>query len=124
MKTPVMNGNTQNGSGSETRSNRKVLENSGNGIATLRNTSETTQNTDDPTTDVAFLTKEVERLESELEAAGKREAKLEARTDKLLEMLAVEQEKTRLLMLPKPESEPENVSELAGVLPPEAVMSR
>ena len=41
------------------------------------------------------------------ETAGKSEAKLEARTDKLIEMLAIEQEQTRLLMLPKPQPEPE-----------------
>ena len=55
---------------------------------------------------------EVERLKQELEAAGKREAKLleretklEAREGKLLDMLAMEQEKTKLLMLPQGEPE-------------------
>ena len=84
----------------------------GSANGTSRTHSEISGNTDAGTGDVRFLQSEVERLKAELEAAGKREAKrlereerLEARAEKLLDMLAVEQEKTKMLMLPqgKPE---------------------
>ena len=106
-KPPVPNGNGGNGTGSETGNYRKLLETAGSQNGNDRKVSETAQNGDESTVDVAFLHSEVARLESELETAGKREATLEARTDKLISMLAIEQEQTRLLMLPKPEPEPE-----------------
>ena len=83
-------------------------------LETIGKSSETTGNGDESTFDVAFLHSEVARLESELETAGKREATLEARTDKLIEMLAIEQEQTRLLMLPKPQLEPEQKPKKRG----------
>ena len=106
-KPPEPNGNAGNGIGSETGNHRKLLETVGSQNGSHRNGLETAGNADNDTADVAFLTKEVARLESELKTAGKREATLEARTDKLIEMLAIEQEQTRLLMLPKPQPEPE-----------------
>ena len=90
--------------GNQNGMKQKNLETTGNGIGTHLNGSETAETADETTADAAFLQREIVRLESELEDAGKREEKLEARTDKLLEMLAVEQEKTRLLMLPKPDT--------------------
>ena len=116
---PTTNG-TENGnhpvdletSGNHTGESRNGLETSGNGIGKSRKELERTGNADDSTGDVAFLAHEVERLKQELESAGKREAKLleretklEAREEKLLDMLAMEQEKTKMLMLPqgKPE---------------------
>ena len=114
VKMPEHNGNAGNGSGSKTGNNRKVLETSGKQTGNDRKASETTGNGDESTFDVAFLHSEVARLESELETAGKREATLEARTDKLIEMLAIEQEQTRLLMLPKPQPEPEQKPKKRG----------
>ena len=92
----------------------KLLETAGSQNGNDRKVSETAQNGDESTVDVAFLHSEVARLESELETAGKREATLEARTDKLISMLAIEQEQTRLLMLPKPEPEPEQKQKKRG----------
>ncbi len=108
VNMPEPNGNGGNGIGSETGNHRKLLETAGSQNGNDRKVSETAGTGDESTVDVAFLHSEVARLESELETAGKREATLEARTDKLIEMLAIEQEQTRLLMLPKPQpDEPE-----------------
>ena len=114
VKTPEPNGNGGNGSGSETGNHRKLLETSGSQNGNHRKVSETAGNGDESTVDVAFLHSEVARLESELKTAGKREATLEARTNKLIEMLAIEQEQTRLLMLPKPQPEPEQKPKKRG----------
>lgn len=104
--------NPPNTNGNGTGDPWNISENSGNGTGESRKEVETVGNTDEGTGDVTSLTHEVERLKSELEAAGKREAKLlereakfEAREEKLLDMLAMEQEKTKILMLPqgKPE---------------------
>ena len=99
-------------SGIKNGNHRVDLENSGNGIGKSRKELETVGNADDSTEDVAFLAHEVERLKQELEAAGKREAKrleretkLEVREEKLLDMLAMEQEKAKMLMLPQGEPE-------------------
>ena len=113
VNMPEPNGNG-NGSGSETGNHRKLLETAGSQNGNDRKVSETAQTGDESTVDVAFLHSEVARLESELETAGKREATLEARTDKLIEMLAIEQEQTRLLMLPKPQPEPEQKPKKRG----------
>ena len=107
VKMPEHNGNGGNGNGSGNGNHRKLLETVGKQTGNDGKVTETAGNGDESTVDVAFLHSEVARLESELETAGKREAKLEARTDKLIEMLAIEQEQTRLLMLPKPQPEPE-----------------
>lgn len=105
LKHPEINGNPTI---SENGTHRKNMETSGNGNGTSRTHSEISENTDAGMGDVRFLQREVERLKSELEAAGKREAKrlereekLEARAEKLLDMLAMEQEKTKMLMLPQ-----------------------
>lgn len=94
-KFPNMNGN-------ENGNHPGDLENAGNGIGKSRKELKTVGNADDSTGDAAFLTHEVERLKQELEAAGKREAKLleretklEVREEKLLDMLAIEQERLR-----------------------------
>ena len=113
-KPPEPNGNAGNGIGSETGKNRKVLESIGSQNGSHRNGPETAQKRDESTVDMAFLHSEVARLESELKTAGKREATLEARTDKLIEMLAIEQEQARLLMLPKPQPEPEQKPKKRG----------
>ena len=122
LRKPPDTKGTQNGnhqrdlenSGSYTGASRNGLENSGNGIGKSRKEPETVGNADESTGDVDFLAHEVERLKQKLEAAGKRESKLleretklEARQEKLLDMLAMEQEKTKLLMLPQ--GEPERV---------------
>ena len=98
---------TGNGTGNQNGIERKNTETSGNGIGTHPKASETAGNSDAPTVDVVFLQREVARLEAELEATGSREAELKTEKSelkeektKILDMLAIEQEKTRLLMLP------------------------
>ncbi len=110
LKHPEINGTP---AGSENGTHRKKMEASGNGNGKSRTHSELSGNTDEGTGDVGFLHSEVERLKAELEDAGKREtkflereAKLETREAKLLDMLAMEQEKTKMLMLPPGEPEP------------------
>lgn len=105
LNPPEINGNPI---GSENGTHRKHLETSKSGNGNSRTPSEISGNTDAGTGDMGFLQSEVERLKAELEAAGKREAKhlereekLEVRAEKLLDMLAMEQEKTKLLMLPQ-----------------------
>ncbi|MCY3721880.1 MAG: hypothetical protein OXG97_06635 [Candidatus Poribacteria bacterium] len=105
LKHPEINGNPTI---SENGTSRTQMETSGNGNGTSRTHSEISANTDAGMGDVRFLQSEVERLKAELEAAGKREAKrlereeqLETRAEKLLDMLAMEQEKTKMLMLPQ-----------------------
>ena len=51
---------------------------------------------------VAVLEEQVELLKEQLELATTREQQLAAREQQLLDMLSTEQEKTKLLMLPKP----------------------
>ena len=101
---------TGNGTGNQNGIERKNMETAGNGIGTHRKASETAGNSNDPTVDVVFLQREVARLEAELEAAGSRETELKTEKSelkeektKILDMLAIEQEKTLLLMLPDSE---------------------
>jgi len=108
-KPPEIHGDP---TGSENGTSRTQMETSGNSHGTSRTQMETSGNTDAGMGDVRFLHSEVERLRAELEAAGKREAKclereeqLETRAEKLLDMLAMEQEKTKMLMLPQGEPE-------------------
>ena len=111
LKHREINGNL---TGNENGTHPKRMETSGNGNEKSRTNSEISENTDEITGAMGFLQNEVERLKAELEDAGKREVKLlereeklEARAEKLLDMLAMEQEKTKMLMLPH--GEPERV---------------
>jgi len=79
LKTPIQNGN-----GKHETTNLETIEQNG-----------TPENVSDNTELVLVLREKVETLKSELEKAGIRETKL-------LDMLAIEQEKSKLLMLPKP----------------------